>query len=807
MTPRFLLPGTPAWTLVVVALLMASGLGALHTAPHESLIPTWWPPVGLGIALLAMTSRRWWYVLVPTVGVATMLTNVLHEAPLGFSLVFMVLSMLQAVAGALVLRGRRHRRDVQLTTQDDVVHLGVAALCAATIAAAGAALAGLVVDGPDSAFLFRTLFPSHLASTLVILPALLPCRRPRLRHRPHERLLQLGLLILAIGIAFGPDQGLNLVALPLPVLMWAAYRFGLPTVAWQILGATVAISLLTWAGHGPFTQSEGVELGSATIGGLTQAYLICLVALCVPVAIGVHTSDVLQRKLRSSRHLSDMTLSTTACIILVTDMAGTVVRANEAVRTVLGFDPADVVGRPIWETIVPEEHRHLAIPMFDDPDGSGVPATVEAPQRDVHGNEHRVLWNSGVVRDEDGNATHVVMTGLDVTVERQSSGLVENLLGAALDTAIIGLDTRGQVTLFNTGAEKMLGRGAREVIGSPFVEVLAADAFAGWAARLGAEPSFATLVDHLVEAPPSDWEWRSAPRPGAPLRRVSMALSKVSDHNGSLIGYLCVGTDVTDIHATAELLVTALEKERQVVGHLKSLDTAKDQFVSTISHELRTPVSTIVGYSEMLTDGDLGSLSPVQAKALEAITRNGDRLVSLVDNLLALNGLAAEGPTWDRDPVDLREVLRAAETEIDGLVDRRSLAVSFESPDRPVRVVGDVPTLTLALTNLLSNAVKFTPDGGQVRCLLDTEGTEARVLVHDTGMGIPEDEQHRIFERFWRSTTAQRHEIQGTGLGLSTAQTIILAHGGRIEVESNEQRGTTVTVGVPLSDLDGSPRH
>ncbi|WP_238694515.1 ATP-binding protein [Nocardioides daphniae] len=628
-----------------------------------------------------------------------------------------------------------------------------------------------------------------------------------MRHRARERLLQLGLLVLAIGVVFGPTQELNLVALPLPVLMWAAYRFGLRAVAWQILGATVAISLLTWAGHGPFTQAEGEALSAATIGGLTQAYLICLVALCIPVAIGVHTSDVLQRKLRSSRHLSDMTLSTTACMILVTDTAGTVVRANEAVRTVLGHAPDDVVGRPIWETIVPEEHRDLAIPMFENPDGSGVPATVEAPQRDVHGKEHRVLWTSGVVRDEEGNATHVVMTGLDVTVERQSSGLVENLLGAALDTAIIGLDTRGRVTLFNTGAEKMLGRGADEVIGSSFVDVLDPDAFAAWAVGVGGEATFATLVDHLVEAPPSDWEWRSAPRAGVPLRRVSMALSPVTDHYGNLIGYLCVGTDVTDIHATAELLITALEKERQVVGHLKSLDTAKDQFVSTISHELRTPVTTIVGYSEMLTDGELGHLSPAQAKALEAITRNGDRLVSLVDNLLALNGLAAEGPTWDRDPVDLREVLRAAETEIGSLVDRRSLAVSFESPDTPVRVVGDVPTLTLALTNLLSNAVKFTPDGGQVRCLLDTQGAEARVLVHDTGMGIPEDEQHRLFERFWRSTTAQRNEIQGTGLGLSTAQTIIHAHGGRIEVESNERSGTTVTVGMPLSEADGSTRR
>lgn len=801
MTPRFLHPGTPAWSVVVVALMVVSGVAALRTAPHDSLAPTWWPPVGLGIALLALTPRRWWYVLVPVVGASTLATNLVEDAPLDFSLVFALLSMLQSVAGAFVLRRGRRHGDVQLTTQDDVVRLGVAVLCAASLSSTGAGLAALLVEveGHDSSFLVRTLFLSHLASALVILPVMLGCRRPRLRHRPHEGVLQVGLLSLAVLVAFGPGQDLNLSALPLPVLMWAAYRFGLRAVTWQILAVTVAISLLTYAGFGPFTESNGEPLGAATTSALTQAYLICLVALCVPVAIGVHTSDVLQRKLRASRHLSDMTLATTGCMILVTDTHGTVLRANQAVRHLLGHDPADVIGHPVWETIVSPEHRELARPMFEASDGSGIPTDVEAPVRDVRGNEHRVMWTSGLVRDDDARLTHVVLTGLDVTVERQSAGLMEHLLAAAIDTAIIGVDPRGCVTLFNSGAETMVGRSAREAIGTPFTEVLDPPAFAEWATARRSSPTFDALLEHLVDAPPSDWEWRAAGGAGT-RRRVSMAMSRVCDHSDNLVGYLCVGTDVSDIHATAELLVTALEKERQIVGHLKDLDTAKDQFVSTISHELRTPVTAIVGFSEMLSEGDLGPLSPVQRSALASITRNGDRLVSLVDNLLALNGLAAEGPTWDRDPVDLRDALHAAEKEVDALVGRRSLSVIVETPDRPVHVVGDIPTLTLALTNLLTNAVKFTPDDGQVRCLLDTEGPEARVLVHDTGLGIPEDEQHRLFERFWRSTTAQDHEIQGTGLGLSTARTIIHAHGGRIEVESSERSGTTVTVGMPLSD-------
>lgn len=802
MTPRPLQPGGILWTALLLCAVVTWGIVALQLSPSGLPVLAWWPVSGLSVALLSLTHRRQWLFLIPVIGASYWAALLMSGRPVHFAMTFGTASLLAAVAGALVLRGRRQREDVVLRRQIDLVRLGCSGAAAATVMV----VVGVVyatARGEDLPGSLVMLGISHLASVLVIVPALITGPGTRRRFHPAALAVQCLLLASAVSVVFAPSQHLAVSFIPLPLLTWAAHRFGLRIVSWQILLCAVAVNLLAELGHGPFAWSQGAVAEPIVTGSLTQGYLAAMALLCLPIAISIHQSDRLARELRASRDLSDMTLATTGCMILVSDMAGTVLRVNQAVTLILGHRMEDVVGRPIWETVVSPEHRDMAAEMFAVADGSLVPSSVDGRVRDIEGRVHRVMWSSGVVSDDTGTPTHLVMTGLDMTAERNAAGLMEHVLGAALDTAIIGTDIHGRITLFNAGAQAMMGQGTSDAVGRPFTDILDADSFEKWADAHDSPADFPSLVQHQVEAPPSDWTWRtSLNRPHAPTRRVSMTLSSIRDHGGALIGYLCVGSDVTELHQTAELLVTALEKERQIVGRLKDLDTAKDQFVSTVSHELRTPVSTIIGYGEMLAEGDLGDLSAPQVKALAAITRNGERLVSLVDNLLALSGLGSNTVSWDRDPVDLRDVLATARDATSGLVENRSLSVTFEPPAQPVQVIGDLPTLTLAMTNLLSNAVKFTEDGGHVRCLLDVVDGHGRFLVHDNGLGIPTEEQVHLFTRFWRSTTAQRREIQGTGLGLSTVQSIVRAHGGSITIDSAHLTGTTVTVLLPL--VEGS---
>ena len=223
------------------------------------------------------------------------------------------------------------------------------------------------------------------------------------------------------------------------------------------------------------------------------------------------------------------------------------------------------------------------------------------------------------------------------------------------------------------------------------------------------------------------------------------------------------------------------------------------ELVATVSHELRTPLTSIRGYVELLQDGDGGPLSPQQDEFIEAIGRNGHRLSNLADDLLILSSLESVSLGQDQEDVDLVAVVQGVQATMTPTIAARALEVTFEVPDVAVWVCGNVAGLTSLVSNLMSNAVKFTPDGGWVRCVLSVEADEVTFVVSDNGLGIPEAEQHDLFTRFFRSSTAHAHAIQGSGLGLTIVESVVKQHGGEISVQSRHLEGATFTVVLPLA--------
>ena len=232
---------------------------------------------------------------------------------------------------------------------------------------------------------------------------------------------------------------------------------------------------------------------------------------------------------------------------------------------------------------------------------------------------------------------------------------------------------------------------------------------------------------------------------------------------------------------------------------------AKSEFVATVSHELRTPMTSIAGYVELLQDGEEGPLTTGQEGFVDAISRNSARLTALANDLLTVSGLESAGSHHQRLVVDLRAVLLAARSTFEPDIAARQLAVTFEIAPEPVLVRGDAVQLEAMVVNLMSNALKFTKDGGWVNCELRQVAGTARIEVSDNGLGIPRTEQRDLFTRFFRSTTAQEHAIQGTGLGLTIVDSIVQSHGGDISVESEHLEGSTFTVNLPLTE--GSPNQ
>ena len=226
---------------------------------------------------------------------------------------------------------------------------------------------------------------------------------------------------------------------------------------------------------------------------------------------------------------------------------------------------------------------------------------------------------------------------------------------------------------------------------------------------------------------------------------------------------------------------------------------AKTDFVAKVSHEIRTPMTSIAGFVELLEDESAGPLTDEQRRFVDAIGRNSERLTTLADDLLTVTGLESSSPGHRHTDVDLAKAVLEAQYTLERTIAVRNLDVTFEIPSQPVVVLGDAANLESLVTNLVGNALKFTKDGGWVRCTLRVVQGTARLTVSDNGLGIPLAEQRDLFTRFFRSSTAQEHAIQGSGLGLTIVDSIVQRHGGDISVSSQHLSGSTFTVNLPLA--------
>jgi two-component system, OmpR family, phosphate regulon sensor histidine kinase PhoR len=242
------------------------------------------------------------------------------------------------------------------------------------------------------------------------------------------------------------------------------------------------------------------------------------------------------------------------------------------------------------------------------------------------------------------------------------------------------------------------------------------------------------------------------------------------------------------------------EGEERLVAELESLGQAKASFLASASHDLRTPLTSIIGYVELLADGEAGPVSTAQAKMLDGVDRNARRLKTMIEDMLTISKIELGAFTSRLQPIDLTSVLPGAADVIRPSAGAGGLSFQVTCPDHGILVDGDAEQLDRLLVNLLSNAVKYTPRGGSVALSLGTEGHSAVLSVADTGIGIPEEDQAALFTRFFRASNAIEAAIPGSGLGLSIVRTIVANHHGELDIRSGRDRGTTVTVRIPLQN-------
>lgn len=241
----------------------------------------------------------------------------------------------------------------------------------------------------------------------------------------------------------------------------------------------------------------------------------------------------------------------------------------------------------------------------------------------------------------------------------------------------------------------------------------------------------------------------------------------------------------------------AFSRQRELVQQLQDLDTAKSRLIATVSHELKSPLTAIATNLEMLDDPSADD--ELVTRAVAAVRRGSERLVRLVEDLRAFTrvGDPAVGEDVLRLPVDLVATVQSVRdlTAVDAA--RRGVRVVVAAPDGAVKAHGDPVALDQVVVNLVGNAVKYTPAGGTVTITVRGGSECAELSVADTGIGISEEDQARLFTEFFRSSDPAVRAVPGTGLGLSIVDRIVRRHGGSIEVESSPGEGTTFRVHLP----------
>jgi len=387
-------------------------------------------------------------------------------------------------------------------------------------------------------------------------------------------------------------------------------------------------------------------------------------------------------------------------------------------------------------------------------------------------------------------------------VERQRHAVVlaaseehfRRVIEAAGD-AFIAVDDHSAITGWNARAEAMLGWTREEILGRSLADTVIParyrDAHVAGVRRFLAHGE-GPLLGRRVEIAALHRDGHELP--------VELGVWAARDVDGRW-SFNAFVHDITERRVAERELQLAYERERDMVAQLTQLDRNKADFMSMVSHELRTPLTSIIGYIDLLRAGHGGTVGERQDEMLGVVDRNAHRLLDLIDDIVTLDRLESGLLPIEAGEVDVTHLVNQVVAAVAPLAAARGQRLITDTRDGTGSLIGDAAQLERVLLNLATNAVKFTPRGGSVRLVADGDEDRVQLTVIDTGMGIPADEQPRLFTRFFRSSTARGAAVPGTGLGLVIARSIIDAHGGSIELVSAEGEGTVVTVSLPR----GSP--
>ncbi|MDQ2937700.1 MAG: PAS domain S-box protein [Acidobacteriota bacterium] len=458
------------------------------------------------------------------------------------------------------------------------------------------------------------------------------------------------------------------------------------------------------------------------------------------------------------------------------------VDVNKRVEELFGKSFEELVGKVIWE-VYPRAVDSDLYPQFHKAVEQRIPVHFELASKIVDG-----VWFEAHAYP---TKTSLSVYLRDITERKRSDQEIafQAHLLSAVEQAVIATDLEGTIVYWNSFAELLYGWSATEAVGSNILEVTPADTQREQAQE---------ILSRLKQGRSWSGEFLVRRKDGH-VFPVMITDSPIFDAQGKLIGVVGVSVDITERRRAEEERERLHASEREARAEAEKANRLKDEFLATLSHELRNPLNVILGYAEVLLRSEEARASQFVRKAAEILKRNALAQSRLVRDLLDLSRLHIGKLSLNREVVSLMTIINNAVETVGGDVAAKQIELKVEAGEDVIFVNADPLRLEQIIWNLLNNAVKFTPAGGAITIRVRADNDRAVLSVEDTGQGIEPEFLPHVFEMFRQADASSSRPHGGMGIGLALVRQLIDLHGGTIAVDSVVGQGAKFTIQLPVS--------
>lgn len=829
--------------IVACAYLVTAKLGLMLALAHTNATPVW-PPTGIALAACLVYGYRLW----PGIFIGAFIANVTFSGSsalipsLTLPLAAATGNTLEALLGTFLIQ-RRRESPLPFNTMGDTLRFILFGALLSPIISASIGTAVFYAansNWQNSSQMWLTWWLGDVVGVLIFTPLLLTWQRRHLHHWPLPKLVEAAAILMVLFLVDLVTFRLNLPMeyLVIPILFWAAFRFG--QFESSVAVTLIMLSSLFWtiSGFGPFAARP---LNQALL--FLQSYLGVAATVTLLVSVLISSRKRTEYALRASEEQFRHIFEYAPIGIFQSTVDGRFINVNPILAAMFGYESVDMMTNAVTQIaeqilVLPEERSRI-IDKARSASGfvreeisyrrrDGTEFVANLFMRMVAAGPREASYLEGFIEDitERKRAEEQLYDykkGLERTIESRTRELkatndrllreIEDRIQTAqllsereaqyrdlvesANSVILRWLPDGELIFINRFAENFFGFRAEEVTGKNFLGLIVPETDSN------GQPLGSLAADIVA-------------RPEAHINNVNENIRKNGERvwvawnnkpilspDGSVAEVLSIGIDITRLVYTEKELRHTLDELANAKERAETADRTKSAFLATMSHELRTPLNSIIGFTGILLQGLGGPINEEQTKQLTMVKKSANHLLSLISDVLDISKIEAGQLTVDCQPFQLADAVDKVIQTVRPLAEKKGISLGVILSDDLGTIRSDQRRFEQILLNLLSNAVKFTETGGiTVDCSRDGNGY--LVKVSDTGIGISPENAERLFRPFYQIDTGLTRKYEGTGLGLSICAKLLELMGGNIQLESQPGRGSCFSFRLPVEREENS---